>query len=155
MTADDMQRVLSRAMYKAGIFDLDPVSRPVLVSDNGTQLVSKSFTEFLEEWEIRHIRTAVKHPETNGKFEVFHKTIKYENVYRKETYQSFYEAREDIENFIDYYNSERLHQGVDYVIPDQKYNGKADEIIDERKKKHQSAIDRRKRLNRKRKSTAA
>ncbi|SIR30827.1 integrase core domain-containing protein, partial [Halanaerobium kushneri] len=87
--------------------------------------------------------------------EVFHKTIKYENVYRKETYQSFYEAREDIEDFIDYYNSERLHQGVDYVTPDQKYNGKADEIIDERKKKHQSAIDRRKRLNRKRKSTAA
>ncbi|PTW01339.1 transposase InsO family protein [Halanaerobium saccharolyticum] len=155
MTADDMQRVLSRAMFKAGIFEADPVSRPALVSDNGTQLVAKSFTEFLEEWEIKHIRIAVKHPETNGKIEVFHKTIKYENVYAQEKYQSFYEAREDIENFIDQYNSERLHQGIGFVTPDQKYNGKADKIINERKKKHQSAIDRRKRLNRKRKSTAA
>ncbi|MCF8001791.1 MAG: IS3 family transposase, partial [Halanaerobiales bacterium] len=132
MTADDMQRVLSRAMFKAGVFEADPVSRPALVSDNGTQLVSKSFTEFLEEWEIKHIRTAVRHPETNGKIEVFHKTIKYENVYRKETYQSFYEARDDIEKFIEHYNSERLHQGIEFVTPDQKYNGKADEIIDER-----------------------
>jgi transposase InsO family protein len=155
MTADDMQRVLSRAMFKAGVFEVDPVSRPVLISDNGTQLVAKSFTEFLEEWEIKHIRTAVKHPETNGKIEVFHKTIKYENVYAQEKYQSFYEAKEDIENFIDQYNSERLHQGIEYVTPDQKYNGKADKIIDERKKKHQAAIDRRKRLNQKRKSTAA
>jgi len=75
-------------MFKAGIFEADPVSRPALASDNGTQLVSKSFTEFFEEWEIKHIRTAVKYPETNGKFEVFHKKIKFENVYRKETYQT-------------------------------------------------------------------
>ena len=115
MTTDDMQQVLNRSMFKAGIFEADPVNRPTLVSDNGTQLVSKSFTEFLEKWEIKHIRTAVKHPETNGKIEVFHKTIKYENVYAQEKYQSFYEAREDIEKFIKYYNSERLHQGIEFV----------------------------------------
>jgi len=155
MTSEDMKRVLSRAMFKAGIFEKEAAERPALISDNGTQLVSKSFTKFLEEWQIKHIRTAVRHPETNGKIEVFHKTIKYENVYRKATYQSFYEAREDIENFIDHYNTNRLHQGIEFVTPDQKYNGEADKILDERKKKHQTAINRRKRLNRERKSKAA
>lgn len=155
MTAEDMKRVLSRAMFKADMFELPAEKRPVLVSDNGTQLVAKSFSSFLKEWDITHIRTAVRHPETNGKIEVFHKTIKYENVYVKEQYQSFYEAKEDIEQFIEYYNSERLHQGIDFVTPDQKYNGKADKIISNRKKKHQTAIERRKRLNRNRNSKVA
>jgi putative transposase len=155
MTSDDMIRILNRAMFKTGMFEKPIDQRPILVSDNGTQLVSKSFTSFLKEWNIKHIRTAVKHPETNGKIEVFHKTVKYENVYVKDLYQSYYEAKEDIDNYIKYYNSERLHQGIDFVTPNQKYNGKADKIINNRKKKHQAAIDRRKRLNRKKKSKVA
>jgi transposase InsO family protein len=110
-----------------------PVSGPAFISDKGTQLVAKFFTEFLEGWEINHIRKAVKSPETNGKISVFHKSIKYENIYAQETYQSFYENKEDMETFIDYYNSERLQQGADYLTQDQKYNGKSDKIIDERR----------------------
>ena len=67
MTADDMERVMSKAMFKAGIFEKLEDQRPVLVSDNGTQLVSNSFKDFLKEWNIKHIRTAVRHPECNGK----------------------------------------------------------------------------------------
>lgn len=155
MTAEDMKRILSRAMFKADIFELPTDKRPVLVSDNGTQLVAKSFNSFLKEWNIKHIRTAVRHPETNGKIEVFHKTIKYENVYVKKQYQSYYEAKEDIEQFIEYYNAERLHQGINFVTPEQKYKGKANKIISKRKQKHKEAIERRKRLNRNRNSKVA
>ncbi|MCF8012540.1 MAG: DDE-type integrase/transposase/recombinase [Clostridiales bacterium] len=155
MTAEDMKRVLNKAMFKAGLFEKPKDKRPVLVSDNGTQLVANSFKEFLKEWNIKHIRTAVRHPESNGKIEVFHKTIKYENVYIKEQYESYYEAKEDIKNFIEYYNSSRLHQGIGFVTPDQKYNGKEEKIKNQRKQKHQNAIERRKRLNRRQKSNAA
>ncbi len=155
MTADDMERILSRALYKADLFEAPAEERPALISDNGTQLIAKSFTSFLEEWDIEHIRTAVRHPETNGKIEVLHKTIKYENVYVKERYQSFYEAKKDIEDFIDKYNHTRLHQGIDFVTPYQKYTGKAEKIINKRKKQHKKAIERRKRFNRKSHAKAA
>lgn len=155
MTAEDMKRVLNKAMFKAGLFEKPEDQRPVLVSDNGTQLVANSFKDFLKEWDIKHIRTAVKHPESNGKIEVFHKTIKYEKVYVQEQYKSFYEAKKDIEEFIEYYNSSRLHQGIGFVTPNQKYNGEEEKIKNERKQKHQKAIERRKRLNRKQKSNAA
>ena len=147
MTADDMERVMSKAMFKADIFEKPEDQRPVLVSDNGTQLISNSFKKFLKEWDITHIRTAVRHPESNGKIEVFHKTLKYENVYVKEQYESFYEAKKDIDKFIEHYNSARLHQGIDFVTPNQKYKGKDKQIKKKRKNKHQKAIERRKRLN--------
>jgi len=148
MTSDDIERVMSRAMFKENLYEKPVEQRSVLVTGNGTQIVSRSFQQFLREWEIEHIRTAVRHPESNGKIEVFHKTVKYENVYVKEKYQSFYEAKEDLEKFIQYYNHQRLHQGIGFVTPYEKHIGKAEQIINERKKKHEKAIERRKRLNR-------
>lgn len=68
----------------------------------------------------------------------------------KDVYESLIEAREDIENFIEHYNDDRLHQGIGYITPNQKHRGDAQEIIDERERKHEEAIKRRKRINRKR-----
>jgi len=153
MTAQDMERVLSRALFKADLFECD--KRPALVSDNGTQMVARSFKEFLDTWDVEHIQTAVRHPESNGKIEVFHKTVKYENVYRKDRYGSFYEAKDDIEQFIEFYNHERLHQGIDYVTPYERYTGRDRQIIKRRRQKHQDAIERRKRMNRKKQQLVA
>lgn len=155
MTTEDVKEVMSRALFKADLFEVPEDKRPTLISDNGTQLVSNSFQEFLFGLDIEHIRTAVRHPESNGKIEVFHKTLKHENVYIKEKYQSFYEARDDIEEFIETYNHTRLHQGIEFVTPYQKYTGQAEEIIKARKESHQNAIERRKRLNRAENSKAA
>ena len=66
MTSDDMKRVLSKALHKADLYEKSDDERPALVSDNGTQLISNSFTEFLKEWDIQHRRIAVRHPESNG-----------------------------------------------------------------------------------------
>ena len=78
---------------QAGLFEVDEEKQPALVSEKGTQLVAKSFQKFLNTWKIEHRRTAVRHPESNGKTEVFHKTVKHERIYIQETYQTFYEAK--------------------------------------------------------------
>ncbi|MBS3768584.1 MAG: IS3 family transposase [Candidatus Cloacimonetes bacterium] len=155
MTSDDMERVLSKALHKADLYEKPADERPALVSDNGTQLISNSFTEFLKEWDIQHRRIAVRHPESNGKIEVLHKTIKHENVYTKERYESFYEAERDIKSFLIKYNYDRLHQGINFVTPYEKYSGEAEQIIKKRKQRHKKAIERRKRINRKRQAKAA
>ncbi|GAB6138516.1 transposase [Halanaerobaculum tunisiense] len=104
MTTDDVKEVLSRALFKADLFEIPDKDKPMLISDNGTQFVSNNFQDFLNDLDIEHIRTAVRHPESNGKIEVFHKTIKHENVYIKEKYQSFYKAQKDLNQFIETYN---------------------------------------------------
>ncbi len=58
MTADDMQRALSRALSKAGLFEVDEEKRAALVSDNCTHLATKSFQRFLNTWKIEHRRIA-------------------------------------------------------------------------------------------------
>ena len=155
MTTEAVKEVLSRALFKADLFEVPDEDKPMLISDNGTQFVSNNFQDFLNDLDIEHIRTAVRHPESNGKIEVFHKTIKHENIYIKEKYQSFYEAQDDINQFIETYNHKRLHQGVNFVTPYQKYTGKDKEIIETRNQKHQNAIERRKRLNKVKKSKVA
>jgi len=129
MTSDDMKRVLSKALHKADLYEKPADEKPALISDNGTQLISNSFTEFLKEWDIQHRRIAVRHPESNVKIEVLHKTIKHENLYTKDRYESFYEAERDIKSFLLKYNYDRLHQGINFVTPYEKYSGQADQII--------------------------
>jgi len=142
MTAEDTQRVVDRALLKAGLADSD--QKPVLISDNGTQLVARSFTAFLAELEMEHRRTAVGHPEANGKIEVFYKTLKYERIYVQERYQTFYEAQDDLEVFIRYYADERPHQALQYVTPRDSYEGRAEVLITRRNRNHQRAIQERK-----------
>ena len=81
-----------------------------------------------------------------------HKTIKHENLYTKDRYESFYEAERDIKSFLLKYNYDRLHQGINFVTPYEKYSGQADQII--KKKKDIKSIKRRKRIIRKRQSKA-
>ncbi|MBO8162004.1 MAG: transposase [Thermosipho sp. (in: Bacteria)] len=74
------------------------------------------------------VRTTVRYPETNGRIEVFHKTLKYEHVYLKDHYPNILVARKEIDAFINYYNYQRLHQGIGFVIPEEMYTGKAEAI---------------------------
>ena len=135
---------------QAGLLEVDEEKQPALVSEKGTQLVAKSFQKFLNTWKIEHRRIAVRHPESNGKIEVFHKTVKHERIYIQETYQTFYEAKDDLDDFIRYYAEERLHQGIGFVTPKDRYTGKDKEIIQQRELNHRRALEKRKRQNRKR-----
>ena len=146
MTAKDVSRVVAQALENAGIEDHDHA--PALISDNGVQLTAKRFQELLRRFGVEHRRTAVRHPESNGKIEVFHKTLKYEHVYLQDRYESFLQAKQDIERFITLYNTKRLHQAIAYVTPEQRYTGGDKEILEERQRKHRLAKQRRREANR-------
>lgn len=148
MTTRDVKKILDKALAKAAL--ITSKNKPVLVSDNGTQLVSKSFKKFLKDLGIKHIRTAYRHPESNGRIEVFHKTLKYEHVYLREIYPNLLVARQDIMSFIYKYNHERLHQGIGFVTPYERHTGQDKAIKKKYKQQLQNTRERRKELNTKR-----
>lgn len=148
LSARQVSRVYDEALKKEGLLEAD--EKPAVVSDNGPRFVGQDMSGFLDELGVDHRTIPVDHPESNGKIEVFHKKLKYERVYFREEYEGLMEAREDIGTFIEHYNEDRLHQGIGYVTPDQKHQGTAQEIIEEREQKHQEAMNRRKQINQER-----
>ena len=148
ISAGQVSRVYDEALKKEGL--LEAKDKPKVISDNGPRFVGRGFTGLLEDLGVKHRTIPVDHPETNGKIEVYHKTLKWEHIYLLEEYETIMEGRRDIEEFVDYYNEERLHQGINYVTPEQKHQGEAEELIEQRERNHQEAIQRRKRINRER-----
>ena len=146
LSTRQVSRVYDEALKKEGLLEVK--NKPAVISDNGPRFIGRGLTGLLDELGVEHRTIPVGHPETNGKMEVFHKTLKYEQIYLREIYETIGEAREDIDNFIEHYNSKRLHQAIGYVTPNQKHRLQAQEIIEERKRNHRKAIKRRKRINR-------
>jgi transposase InsO family protein len=108
--------------------------RPRIITDNGSQFVSSEFKEALRENNIKHTRTSVNHPQSNGKIERFHKTAKEESL-RKMPKFTIVQMREEFGQFIEYYNTKRLHSAIGYVAPYDVINGKREEIMCKRKEK--------------------
>jgi putative transposase len=73
MTAEDFIEVVDDACKKVG---LDRDNMPNLVSDRGPALISKDLKEYLNDQEIHHILASPYHPQTNGKIERYHKSLK-------------------------------------------------------------------------------
>jgi transposase InsO family protein len=103
--------------------------RPLdLMSDNGTEFVSwmpgvlSRFGKTLRELEVRHIRTQVDSPWTNGKIEAFWATLKGE-VLDREVFRSLAQAELALERFVRYYNYHRLHGEIGWLTPGERYDG--------------------------------
>jgi putative transposase len=87
-----------------------------ILTDNGTQFTPARgekglFSEFCENNIIKHILGRVHHPQTNGKIERWFGTYK----------QEFKEGEDTLNSFVKFYNVERLHQGINYSTPLQRY----------------------------------
>src|SRR5713226_8808900 len=99
-----------------------------LMSDNGTPFVFwvpgvlTRFGKTLRELEVRHIRTQVDSPWTNGKIEAFWATLKSE-VLDREIFRSLDDAEAALERFARYYNYHRLHGEIDWCTPGERYDG--------------------------------
>jgi transposase InsO family protein len=65
---------------------------PIIISDNGSQYISKDFKSFIRERGLKHIRTSIRYPQSNGKLERFHRTIKEEKI-RKSSMLGIEDAR--------------------------------------------------------------
>jgi len=143
MTVDDTKETLQNALKKAGL----PSDHSLkLVTDNGSQYLSKRFRQYLKKEGIEHIRTAYKHPETNGKIERYHRTLK--EKMRLIGFKDPQDAANKINQFNEYYNTKRVHQKLGYVTPLQAYRGEADQVKLTRKLQREAARQRRREINR-------
>lgn len=87
-----------------------------LLTDNGPAMISRRFARYIETSPYRHLRTKGHHPEPNGCIERFHQTLKYEEVWGA-MYDNPLIAKERIERFRQFYNTERIHQALEYRTP--------------------------------------
>ncbi len=124
MTEYDDQITLQQALEKY------PGVHPRLISDNGKQFVAKDFKEYLRDCGLKQVRTSVYYPQSNGKIELFHGTIKSEAI-RKQSYVSIDDARRQIEQYIQIYNEKRLHSALFYLTPEEVFEGKMDQRLTE------------------------
>ncbi len=132
MTEYDVQLTIERAKEKY------PEACPRIISDNGSQFISKDFKEFIRYSGFTHVRTSVYYPQSNGKIERFHGTIKSEEI-RRNSYLSIEDARKRIAGYIDYYNTERLHSSIYYLTPEDVMLGRTKERLRERQEKLEQA----------------
>ena len=141
MTEADVEIVLQRAREKF------PDATPRVISGNGPQFMAKDFKEFIRISGMTHVRTSPYYPQSNGKQERWHGTLKRECI-RPQTPLSLEDARRIVANFVTRYNEGRLHSAIGYVTPKDKLEGRAEAILAERERKLQAARERRAQMRR-------
>ena len=124
MRSDDVERVVLKALAITGL-SID--ERPKLLSDNGSCYISGDLKEFLKEQSITHVRGKPLHPQTQGKIERYHRTMK--NIIKLEHYYSPEELEAHIAEFVYYYNNHRYHESLNNVTPADVYFGRDQEIL--------------------------
>ena len=120
-----------------------PNERPRIISDNGPQFIAKDFKEFIRICGMTHVKTSPYYPQSNGKLERFHRTIK-EDCIRPETPLTLEDARRIVARYVEHYNTVRLHSALGYITPKDKLEGRQKEILDARDRKLEEARERRK-----------
>jgi transposase InsO family protein len=146
MTEQDVECILERAK------ELYPGVRPRIISDNGPQFIAKDFKEFIRISGMTHVRISPYYPQSNGKIERWHKTLKGDAL-RPGQPTTVEEARRLVERFVEYYNAVRLHSAIGYVAPLDFMAGRAKLIWDARDRKLEEAREHR-RLRRQEQRTA-
>jgi putative transposase len=150
MTSRDWEEVLLNALDKENL--LDSHLKPKLITDNGTQPTSKRFKSLMKQLGMKHIRTAYRHPESNGQIEVANKTLKYEYLYVHEDYPftNFLIAKKAILKAVNHYNHQRLHQALGFTTPEEAHQGLHQEIIQAYCSTKNKSLTNRKSINKER-----
>lgn len=136
MKEADAEIVLQRAREK------HPEARPQIISDNGPQFVAKDFKEFVRQWQTTHVLTSPHYPQSNGKLERFHRTLK-EQAIRPKTPLTLEDARRVVGEFVEHYNTVRLHSALGYVSPKDRMEGRHEAIQAGRDRKLEAAREKR------------
>ncbi len=143
MAAADVMETLDEALERTGIESVQVRHRPRLLSDNGPAYVSKDLREYLAERGMTHTRGRPYHPQTQGKIERYHRSLK--NVVKLEHYHFPWQLEAAIGDFVAYYNHERYHESLDNVTPADVYSGRHREVLSERARIKRLTMQRRKR----------
>ena len=111
-----------------------PEEKARIIHDNGKQFISKDFKSLISLLELYETAARVCHPQSNGKLERFHSTLKTEHV-RQTAYFSYEDAKEKMAQWIDFYNNERLHGALLYLTPADYFEGRKESRLAERREK--------------------
>jgi transposase len=126
MQSGDVQEVLDMALKATGLDKVHVNVKPRLLTDNGPCYVSNELRDYLSGIGMEHTRGAPFHPQTQGKIERFHRSMK--NQILLDNYYLPYQLEDAISDFIDYYNNYRYHEGINNMKPADVFWGKSKEI---------------------------
>jgi len=138
MTEADVEIVLQRAK------EAFPDVHPQIISDNGPAFIARDFKEFIRLSGMTHVRTSPYYPQSNGKVERWHQSLKRECI-RPKTPLTLEEARRVVGGYVYRYNTERLHSAIGYITPWDKLRGYSERIFAERDRKLTEARETRRR----------
>lgn len=137
MQEQDVETIIQRAREKF------PGVSPRIISDNGPQFIARDFKEFIRLCGMSHVKTSPHYPQSNGKIERWHQSLKKECI-RPKTPLSLHDARTVVSEFVEHYNNVRLHSAIGYITPKDKLEGRAERIQAQRERKLADARERRK-----------
>lgn len=146
MTGASLEDVVQQAVDFTGMTGVPLEDRTVLLSDNGAGYISQQFNQYLRLVGIRHITASPFHPQTNGKIERYHRTVKGE--IDQLPYEMPADLKKAIAGFIEYYNYRRYHEGLGNVTPWDVYAGRHVEILQRRKEAKSRTLQERRGYNR-------
>jgi transposase InsO family protein len=136
MKESDAEIVIQRAR------EAYPQARPRIITDNGPQFIARDFKEFIRLWQTTHVLCSPHYPQSNGKLERYHRTLK-EQAIRPKTPLTLEDAKRVVGDFIDHYNAVRLHAGIGYISPNDRLAGRHAVIFANRDKKLETARENR------------
>ncbi len=106
--------------------------KPRLLSDNGPSYVAGELANYLADKNMRHFRGAPFHPQTQGKIELWHQTLK--DRILLENYYLPGDLECQVDAFAEHYNHQRYHESLKNVTPADAYFGRAEAIIKQRER---------------------
>ena len=127
MTSEDVKPSIREAMETTG---LTKNTAPKLLSDNGSCYISNEIKSFFKQLGIKAINGRACHPQTQGKIERYHRTMK--NVIKLDNYYSPEELEYAMAEFVDYYNNHRYHESLNNLTPADVYFGRGEKVLKER-----------------------
>jgi len=147
MRAEDVTDTLDLALVASGCASANVHHRPRLLSDNGPCYIAGELAEYIEAQRMSHVRGAPFHPQTQGKIERWHQTMK--NRILLENYFLPGDLETQIEAFVEHYNHRRYHESLSNVTPADAYFGRASAIIKQRERIKRQTIEHRRLQHRK------
>ena len=147
MKAEDVTDTLDLALQASGCDQATVLHKPRLLSDNGSSYISGELADWLEDQQMDHVRGAPYHPQTQGKIERWHQTLK--NRILLENYYLPGDLRHRIDAFVEHYNHRRYHESLQNLTPADVYFGRGQAILKQRERIKQKTIETRRLLHRK------
>ena len=141
MTSRDVAETLELALQASGCDQADVVQKPRLLSDNGSSYISSDLADWLSDNGMSHVRGAPYHPQTQGKIERWHQTLKNRILLENDFLPG--DLKQQIERFVDHYNHQRYHESLKNLTPADVYFGRGQSILAKRERIKRKTIAKR------------